>query len=201
MADERGAPPKRDGGRTRRRATHRDTHPLTEDERDAILLAVKSAFKRLKNLYERILPVFVEFGFRPPSPGVVARDLSEKIETSIVQHCNSFQRGVRHADLQRHERPWEVKICKGSGLTINQSKVVDGENYIVVNYAANSEVTGVWVLWDAKDGFFSPRRTNSNARTIDTAAAGEHIEVVLARAARRTTLAAAPAGDKGARKS
>ena len=33
-----------------------------------------------------------------------------------------------------------MKICKGSGLTINQSKRVDGENYIVINYRSPSDV-------------------------------------------------------------
>jgi hypothetical protein len=168
-----------------RRLPYRNRYPLTEDERDGILLAVRSAFRKLKNLYERILPEFIEFGFRPPSAGVVARDLSEKIEASIVQHCNTFSRGIAHADQQRHGRPWEVKICKGGGLTINQSKVIAGENYIVVNYASNSVVTGIWVLWEAQDMFFSPRRTNSNARTVDASAATDHIEHILERAPRR----------------
>jgi hypothetical protein len=168
-----------------RRSKYRDRYPLTEDEREGVLLAARSAFRKLKNLYERILPVFVEFGFRPPSAGVVARDLSEKIETSIVQHCNTFARGLKHADLQRHGKPWEVKICKGSGLTINQSKIVDGENYIVVNYDAQSHVTGIWVLWEAQDQFFSERRANSNARTIDVDAAGAHVEIILARTLRK----------------
>lgn len=173
------------GASPARRSKYRERYPLTEDEREGVLLAARSAFRKLKNLYERILPVFVEFGFRPPSAGVVARDLSEKIETSIVQHCNTFARGVKHADLQRHGKPWEVKICKGSGLTINQSKVVDGENYIVVNYDGESHVTGIWVLWEAHDKFFSERRANSNARTIDIAAAGDHVEVILARTPRK----------------
>jgi hypothetical protein len=117
---------------------NRVAHPLDDDERQGIVLAVNSAFRKLKNLYERIVPIFNDYGFKPPSAGVVARDLSEKIETSIVQHCNSFMRGHGHADLDRFGCPWEVKICKGSGLTINQSKVVDGENYIVINYEASN---------------------------------------------------------------
>jgi hypothetical protein len=71
-----------------------------------------------------------------------------------------------------------VKICKDSGLTINQSKVIKGENYIVVNYKANSLVKSVWVLWEAQDGFFSPRLKNSNARTLNRDAAGGNIEVI-----------------------
>lgn len=44
-----------------------------------------------------------------------------------------------------------MKICKDSALTINQSKVINGENYIVVNYKANSNVVRIWVLWAAQD--------------------------------------------------
>jgi hypothetical protein len=41
--------------------------PLTTDEREGIVLAVNSAFRKLKNLYARIVPVFEDFGFTPPS--------------------------------------------------------------------------------------------------------------------------------------
>ena len=73
----------------------------------------------------------------------------------------------------------EVKIFKDPGLTINQSKVIDGENYIVINYKANSVVKSVWVLWEAQDRFFSPRLKNSNARAISRDAAGANIEVIF----------------------
>jgi hypothetical protein len=152
--------------------------PLSPDERDGIVLAVNSAFRKLKNLYDKILPIFDNYGFRPPSAGVVARDLSEKIEAEIVRHCATFERGTGHCDLCRFGTDWEVKICKDSGLTINQSKVVNGENYIVVNYKANSLVKSIWVLWDAQDRFFSPRLKNSNARTVNRVAANDHIEVI-----------------------
>ena len=151
---------------------------MAGDEREEIVLAVKSAFKKLRNLYNAIKPIFQQYGFTPPSAGVIARDLSEKIETSIVQHCTSFQKGVKFADLQRFGRPWEVKICKGSGLTINQSKVIEGENYIVVNYDSEQSVRKVWVLWEAEDQFFTVRRPNSNARKMDFHAASGHIEVI-----------------------
>ncbi len=142
------------------------------------MLAVNSAFRKLKNLYDKILPIFDNYGFRPPSAGVVARDLSEKIEAEIVRHCATFERGVGHCDLCRFGTDWEVKICKDSGLTINQSKVINGENYIVVNYRANSLVKSIWILWDAQDGFFSLRRKNSNARTVNREPANDHIEVI-----------------------
>jgi hypothetical protein len=152
--------------------------PLTEEEIEGIVLAVKSAFLKLKNLYEKITPVFDEYGFKAPSAGVVARDLSEKIETSIIQHCRTFTRGLRFADLSRFNKRWEVKICKDSGLTINQSSVIDGENYIVVNYKGNSRVNKIWVLWDAQDEFFSRKRSNSNARAVDIKTAAARIQVI-----------------------
>jgi hypothetical protein len=153
--------------------------PLTADEREGIVLAVNSAFRKLKNLYARIVPVFEGFGFTPPSAGVIARDLSEKIEKAIIQHCESFRKGDGHCDLCRFDQDWEVKICKDSGLTINQSKVIKGESYIVVNYKANSLVKSIWVLWNAEDRFFSPRLKNSNARSLSREAAAGNIEVIF----------------------
>ena len=153
--------------------------PLTADEREGIVLAVNSAFRKLKNLYARIVPVFEDFGFTPPSAGVIARDLSEKIEKAIIQHCESFTKGDGHCDLCRFDQDWEVNICKDSGLTINQSKVIKGENYIVVNYKANSLVKSIWVLWNAEDRFFSPRLKNSNARCLGREAAAGNIEVIF----------------------
>jgi hypothetical protein len=152
--------------------------PLTDDERDGIVLAVNSAFRKLKNLYAKVVPVFEDYGFTPPSAGVIARDLSEKIEKAIIQHCESFAKGAGHCDLCRYGDDWEVKVCKGSGLTINQSKVIRGENYIVINYKANSVVKSIWILWEAQDRFFSPRMKNSNARSLDRSAAAGNIEVI-----------------------
>ena len=123
--------------------------------------------------------MFEEYGFRAPSAGVIARDLSEKIETSIVQHCPTFAFGDGHADLKRFGKPWEVKICKDSGMTINQSKVIAGECYIVVNYRANSQVAKIWILWNARNDMFSARRANSNARSLNLAQAKSVIEVVF----------------------
>jgi len=131
-----------------RRTTRRS---LTDDEREGIVLAAKSAFRKLRNLYTKIVPIFEDFGFTPPSPGVIARDLSEKIEKAITQHCTSFTTGRGACDLCRDGEDWEVKVCKDSGLTINQSKVINGENYIVVNYGADSQIRSVWVLWHAHD--------------------------------------------------
>ena len=158
---------------------NRPREPLTADEREGIILAVNSAFRKLKNLYAQIVPIFADFGFTPPSAGVIARDLSEKIEKAIIQHCESFTKGSGHCDLWRFDQDWEVKICKDSGLTINQSKVIKGENYIVVNYKANSIVKSIWILWAAQDRFFSPRLKNSNARSLNRDAASSHIEVIF----------------------
>jgi hypothetical protein len=85
---------------------------LTPDERDGIILAVNSAFRKLKNLYSKIVPIFGTYGFTPPSAGVIARDLSEKIEASIIQHCESFTKGNGHCDLCRFDTDWEVKSAR-----------------------------------------------------------------------------------------
>lgn len=155
------------------------SHPLTADEVRGICVAVESAFMRLRDLYDAILPLFRDYGFKPPSAGVIARDLSEQIEKSITQHTTTFRPGEGHCDLARLGESWEVKICKDSGLTINQSKVVDGENYIVVNYGETT-VKRIWVLWSARDSFFSPRKRNTNARSLLRSQAEWHIEELLA---------------------
>ena len=158
--------------------TRRSQPELTDEECAGVTIAVQSAFTKLKNLYREVVPIFQSYGFTAPSPGVIARDLSEKIEASIVQHCASFSKGAGHCDLSRGGHDWEVKICKDSGLTINQSKVIKGENYIVVNYKANSQVTRIFVLWEAADAFFSTRRPNTNARSMSASAAKANIDVV-----------------------
>lgn len=152
--------------------------PLTLAELRAIEVAAESAFMKLANLYERIVPAFEAQGFTPPSPGVVARDLSEKIETSIRQHTRTFTKGLKHCDLARFGKEWEVKVCKDAGLTINQSKVIAGENYIVVNYRDNTQINRLWVLWEAHDSFFSPRKSNSNARALNKKRAASNIQVI-----------------------
>jgi hypothetical protein len=164
---------------------------LATEERDGIVLAVKSAFSRLRNLYTKIEPIFSDYGFTPPSPGVLARDLSERIEKSIVQHCASFTRGQKYSDLSRCGRDWEVKIAKGSGLTINQSKQIAGETYIVANYTADIVVTKIWVLWNAQDHLFSPRKTNTNARALLLGQAQLQIEMLYspARSGKAATVA------------
>ena len=152
--------------------------PLTEQERDAIVTAVKSVFSRVGKLYGQITPAFIDYGFKPPSPGVLARELSEKIEASIVQHCGTFSGGHGHCDLCRNGFDWEVKIAKNSGLTINQCKQVAGETYIVVNYTSDGQVKKIWVLWRPDDTMFSPRRGNANARAVRVSQAQSQIEVL-----------------------
>lgn len=154
------------------------SNPLSDAEIEGIVLAAKSAFLKLSNLYDQIVPIFNEYGFKPPSAGVIARDLSEKIETSIIQHCRTFTRGLGKNDLARFKQRWEVKICKNSGLTINQSAVINNENYIVVNYKENSKIRKIWILWEAKDEFFSEKRKNSNARTADQTKSRTNIQII-----------------------
>jgi hypothetical protein len=170
--------------------------PLTNTEREDILTAVQSVFRKVKKLHAKVAPIYAEYGFKPPSAGVNARDISERIETSIAQHCESFEKRAGHADLWRGPHPWEVKICKDSGLTINQSKVLKGETYIVVNYREDSTVSRIWVLWRATDELFSPRRVNSNARGVDFIAAKDNIEALYTAAPRaRARGGSIPKGD------
>lgn len=164
----------------------RTSPPLTAVERSGIVVAVNSVFLKLQHLYARTSRIYVEFGFTQPSAGVIARDVSEKVEHAIRQHCSTFTSGRRYADLCRAGEDWEVKICGGAGLTINQSKQIGGEHYIVVNYARGTGlVRRVWVLWSAHDSHFSPRVPNSNARHLLTATARANVEV-LARYAGRS---------------
>ncbi|MGJ4748187.1 hypothetical protein ACQV5M_17640 [Leptospira sp. SA-E8] len=151
---------------------------LNDEEIKAIIIAVESAFMKLKNLYDKVTPIFDEYGFKAPSAGVIARDLSEKIETSIIQHCKTFNKGLKNADLSRSGERWEVKICKKSGLAINQSAIISGENYIVVNYKDTSTVSKIFVLWAAQDHFFSERKRNANIRYLLMSQAIGHIQEI-----------------------
>jgi hypothetical protein len=147
--------------------------PLTADEKRAIVVAAESVFLKIANMHDELRPIFVRYGFRMQSAGVVSRDISEKIEEQIVLHCKTCTRDQGFSDLGRHGQRWEVKIAKGKGLTINQSSQIRGENYIVVNYLKHSALRRVWVLWEAEDQFFTPLKPHLNLRTIlsDVAAA------------------------------
>ncbi|XDD41699.1 hypothetical protein AB3N58_10295 [Leptospira sp. WS60.C2] len=152
---------------------------ISEIEKKGVIIAVESAFMKLKNLYEAITPIYQEYGFKPPSAGVIARDLSEKIESSIIQHCKTFNKGLGHNDLSRGRERWEVKICKNSGLSINQSSIIDNENYIVVNYHKDTEIKSIWILWEAKDSFFSERKRNANIRYLVKDKSRSNIQILL----------------------
>ena len=151
---------------------------LTPAERRAIIAAAESTFLKLSNLYLEVLPIFQRYGFKPPSAGVVSRDTSEQIEEQITLHCSTFSRGEGFADLARYGERWEVKICKGRRLTINQSARINGENYIVVNYSSFSNLRRIWILWAARDEFFTARKGNLNLRTVIVDAAQENAEVI-----------------------
>lgn len=73
--------------------------PLLAQEREDITLAVKSVFRKLKNLYDKVVPFFHGYGFDPQSAGVIARDFSEKVEAEIIRCCNTFEKGTGHCDL------------------------------------------------------------------------------------------------------
>jgi hypothetical protein len=153
--------------------------PLTADEQRGIVVAVQSAFRKLANLYEELLPTFARYGFKPQSAGVVSRDVSEQIEAQIILHCKTFTKGVGFSDLARYGQQWEVKISKGRQLTINQNARIHGENYIVVSYADDTSLRRVWVLWQAEDRFFTPRQPHLNLRRFCHGVASENVEVIF----------------------
>ena len=64
---------------------------------------------KLKNLYSQIIPIFNEYGFKPPSAGVIARDLSEKIELSITLNKTSDVNVLILEQNTSFENPNEVK--------------------------------------------------------------------------------------------
>jgi hypothetical protein len=160
--------------------------PLTGAERRALVVTAESAFLKLANLYDELFPIFARYGFKPQSAGVVSRDVSGKIEEQIVLHCKTFTRGIGFSDLARHGQQWELKICKGNGLTINQSAQIRGENYIVVNYSKYSTLRRVWILWNAEDRFFTPRKPNLNLRTALRARAAPNTEIIFEAVSERT---------------
>lgn len=152
---------------------------LSTEEMAGIITAIYSVFLRLRNFHEDIKPLSQKYGLTLQGPGLIARDLSEQIEVAIRQHCLSFAKGRDHCDLARGDENWEVKVCRDSGLTINQSTAVEGKNYIVTNYLSTGQITRIWVLWNAADVFFSPRRANSNARALRLAKARPNIQMLL----------------------
>lgn len=154
--------------------------PLTTDEAQEIVLAIQSAFKIAANIHAEIVPIYEKYGTPPPSKPAIARTVSENAQVSIARHSKTFKAGVKHADLQRDGLPWEVKIKKGTGMTINQcSPPKRGSTYIVANYTASLEVRRVWILWEPTPELFSPRRENANARALNMTRAYSHIQVLF----------------------
>ena len=151
--------------------------PLTAEERAAIVLAVQATFTRLRDLHDRVRPLFESARFDLVSPTTMVRDLGDAIERALLQQCPSFSRPAG-ARLQREGRDWELRVSKDSGLTIPRARVVDGDHFLVVNYRDNGQVAGVWVLWDARDHYFSSKRSNSHARTLLMDLAAPQIEVL-----------------------
>ena len=48
-----------------------------------------------------------------------------------------------------------------------------------MNYTPETKVSAVHVLWNAQDAFFSPKKANTNARSMLKHAAADHIEVLF----------------------
>jgi hypothetical protein len=81
--------------------------PLTVDEREGIVLAVNSAFRKLKNLYARIVPVFEDFGSphrRPASSRATYQRRSRRRSFNTVSRLHEGRDIVIFADSIRIER-------------------------------------------------------------------------------------------------
>jgi hypothetical protein len=76
-------------------------------------LAVNSAFRKLKNLYAKIVPIFDDYGFTPPSAGVIARDLSEETK-AIIQYCESSTKSDSRCDLYRFRQQTRTASIQSS---------------------------------------------------------------------------------------
>src|SRR2546428_9493236 len=97
--------------------------PLTADEREGIVLAVNSAFRKLKNLYARIVPVFEDFGFTPPSAGVIARDLPEKIEEgdhSTPRVVHEGRRTLRSLPVRSRLRSEDLQFTRSPPVPLTR---------------------------------------------------------------------------------
>lgn len=166
---------------------------LTNDERVGVVLAVRSVFAALRNLYDEVEPIFERHGFTAPSTPLIARELAAKIAAALPVQCASFTTSVAGQALQRDGRTWQVHVTKDGDLNVNHAKAPAGENYVVVDYRANAELTRIWILWDAQDHLFSPKRARSSARALIASIARPRVEVLYEAApapARPTTVRA-----------
>jgi hypothetical protein len=55
--------------------------PLTADEREGITRAVDSVFRKLKNLYSRIVPIFEDFRVPSSSEREASAESRDQLET------------------------------------------------------------------------------------------------------------------------
>lgn len=152
---------------------------LTYNEKENLITSVKKVFTGLKKVHELSDPIYIKEGFKPPSFAVIARDISEKIESSIIDNCQCFEIGKGYNDLNKSGERWEVKVSKHPKyLTINQSSVVNGENYFCVNYNNGFVIKRIFILWNAQDHFFSERVRNRNSRTLKMKDSIDNIEII-----------------------
>jgi hypothetical protein len=113
--------------------------PLTADERDGIILAVNSAFRKLKNLYSKIVPVFESYGFTPPSAGVIARD-RRRPESEWIRIAMPPLQIVPEALWQAvHER---LEAQRNETLRMQNGQLLKGAPAVVVRNAGGRPAGG-----------------------------------------------------------
>ena len=105
----------------------------------------------LEALQGKLAPVFHSYGVSSPSAETMAMNLAIEIDTAIAQHCPTFLSSIRRADPRLAADPWEVKVCKTSGLPMAQLASVNGKSSLVVNYRARAQVVRIWAVWQADD--------------------------------------------------
>lgn len=99
----------------------------------------------------KLAPVFQSYGVSSPAAETMAMNLAIEIDTTIAQHCPTFLSSVRHVDPRLAADPWDVKVCKTSGPSMDPLASVNGKSSLVVNYRAKAQVVRIWAVWQPDD--------------------------------------------------
>jgi hypothetical protein len=119
-----------------------------------------SAFRKLKNLYTRIVPIFEDFGFTPPSAGVIARAFSEKIEKAIIQHCESFHSQRETPPRREHAPRRDATWLSRSVATLRPRNLFNSSRWFEMLSRASRSVGGIRIAVR----FASVKRMSTRAR-------------------------------------
>jgi len=98
-------------------AAGRGLRHSANDRRAKRLVVAESAFLKLANLYEELLPIFARYGFKPQSAGVVSRDVSEKIK----EQSRMFWRRLSRFGTNVKKSRLPVESCLDKGTNVRPS--------------------------------------------------------------------------------